>query len=241
MVQASGSRSAQPVGTSWERRYGRRLAVTDFVVVTWAVAAALLAPLGLPVWANLLGEYGLGFLFGWTIFQALFMRDMAGGNYALSLRMTFLPEFVSMNGLMAGMIALSVPWRQAVGSLAAPTHPEFWFILSLSLTLGFAVTYPLNWWLVSTGLKHGMMTIQSDGNPTPLAAGLVLSGVALSANRSRPTNMHRSDATEHSPAGPGTSMVKAKRIDKAWMIIVSLAVLSIGVAIAGTVGSLTSQ
>jgi len=232
---------AEYVRARWRQVVGSTMHCVAGDGIGILVAAALLAPLGLPVWANLLGEYGLGFLFGWTIFQALFMRDMAGGNYALSLRMTFLPEFVSMNGLMAGMIALSVPWRQAVGSLAAPTHPEFWFILSLSLTLGFAVTYPLNWWLVSTGLKHGMMTIQSDGNPTPLAAGLVLSGVALSANRSRPTNMHRSDATEHSPAGPGTSMVKAKRIDKAWMIIVSLAVLSIGVAIAGTVGSLTSQ
>ena len=46
MVQASGSRSAQPVGTSWERRYGRRLAVTDFVVVTWAIVGAQLARFG---------------------------------------------------------------------------------------------------------------------------------------------------------------------------------------------------
>ena len=52
------------------------------------------------------------------------------------------------------MIALSVPWLQAVGALATPTHPAFWFILSVSLTVGFLVTYPLNWWLVATGLKH---------------------------------------------------------------------------------------
>lgn len=26
-------------------------------------------------------EYALGFGFGWSIFQALFMRDMAGGSY----------------------------------------------------------------------------------------------------------------------------------------------------------------
>src|SRR6516225_835142 len=50
--------------------------------------------------------YVLGFLFGWTVFQALFMRDMAG-SYARSLETTFLPEFLSMNYLMAAMVVAS--------------------------------------------------------------------------------------------------------------------------------------
>lgn len=44
-------------------------------------AAAVTSRLGLPTWADLLAEYAVGFLFGWTIFQALFMRSMAGGDY----------------------------------------------------------------------------------------------------------------------------------------------------------------
>jgi hypothetical protein len=217
------------------------------------VAAVVLAPLGLPEWVNLLGEYGLGFLFGWMIFQALFMRAMVGGSYLLSLRKTFLPEFVSMNGLMAGMIALSVPWRQALGTLATPTHPAFWFILSLSLTLGFFVTYPLNWWLVSAGLKHGMMTVHPDGQPVPLAAGLALAGAAISPVRDRPAastpspsahNPHPQGVSGHGASEahnirPGNSTTKARNIDKARMILVSLVLLSIGVTVAGTVGSLT--
>ena len=47
MVQASGSSSAQPAGTSWEQRYGRRLVITDFVVVAWAVVGAQLARFGI--------------------------------------------------------------------------------------------------------------------------------------------------------------------------------------------------
>jgi hypothetical protein len=218
------------------------------------VAAAVLSPLGLPEWVNLLGEYGLGFLFGWTIFQALFMRAMAGGSYPRSLRMTFLPEFVSMNGLMAGMIALSVPWRQAVGTLGTPTHPAFWFILSLSLTLGFFVTYPLNWWLVSAGLKHGMMTVQPGGQPAPLAAGLALAGAAINrahdrpAGASPPTSSHvphsqsapsHGASSERHDARPSKSTAKARTEDKARMILVSLILFSIGVTVAGTVGSLT--
>jgi hypothetical protein len=224
------------------------------------VAAAVLSPLRLPEWVNLLAEYGIGFLFGWTIFQALFMRGMVGGNYSLSLRKTFLPELVSMNGLMAGMIALSVPWRQAVGTLANPVHPAFWFILSASLTVGFFVTYPLNWWLVATGLKHGMMTVEPGGKTTPLAAGLALAGGAISPGRegapgpsasaraeNHAADAHSQDASgrgsssEQHHARPGTSTAKARRIDKARMIVVSLALLSVGVVVAGTLGSLTGR
>jgi len=206
------------------------------------VAGAILTPLRLPEWVNLLGEYGLGFLFGWTIFQALFMKDMAGGNYALSLRMTFLPEFVSMNGLMAGMIALSVPWRQAIGISATPTHPQFWFIMSLSLTLGFVVTYPLNWWLVSTGLKHGMMTVRPGRKQVPQAADVALVGVD-SSNRSAPTHDNGGPVPPEVPEvdAAHTANLKAGPVEKFWMIVVSLALLGLGATIAGTLGSLAGR
>jgi Domain of unknown function (DUF4396) len=49
-------------------------------------------------------EYALGFAFGWMVFQALFMRDMFGGSYPRSIARTFIPELLSMNLLMAGMV-----------------------------------------------------------------------------------------------------------------------------------------
>lgn len=137
------------------------------------VAAATLTAIGVPSWVEMTGEYVVGFLFGWMVFQSLFMRDMAGGSYALSLRKTVLPEFVSMNGVMAGMMAVSMPWRHALGELDGPAHPEFWFVMSIALTVGFVVAYPLNWWLVSAGLKHGMTTVgapMSMSGPIPVAS-----------------------------------------------------------------------
>jgi len=143
-------------------------------------AAAVTSRLGLPTRADLLAEYAVGFLFGWTIFQALFMRSMAGGDYGRSLRMTFLPELVSMNAVMGGMAALSVPWLQHLTG-PGPGQPSFWFVMSMSLTLGFVVAYPMNWWLVAAGLKHGMLTVRPDAAPVPLAAGLALVGAAVSS------------------------------------------------------------
>ena len=62
------------------------------------LASALAGP------AEVIIEYVLGFAFGWTIFQALFMREMAGGSYFRSLTSTFIPELLSMNLLMADRV-----------------------------------------------------------------------------------------------------------------------------------------
>ena len=105
-------------------------------------------------------EYVFGFGFGWAFFQAFAMRDMAGGNYIKSLKMTFIPELFSMNLLMVGMLLLSKFWMSGVDGAGNPAVPAFWFIMSMSLVAGFLFAYPMNWWLVTRGLKHGMMTVR---------------------------------------------------------------------------------
>ena len=103
-------------------------------------------------------EYGLGFGFGWTIFQSLFMRGMVGGSYWMALKRTFIPEFLSMNLVMTGMIPVASLLWGAIGGKQGPLTPTFWFVMSMALLAGFIVAYPINWWLVAKNLKHGMAT-----------------------------------------------------------------------------------
>jgi Domain of unknown function (DUF4396) len=161
-------------------------------------------------------EYGLGFGFGWTIFQALFMRDMAGGSYRRALTAAFLPEFLSMNLVMTGMmLTASLGWI-AVGRRSGPLTPEFWFVMSMALLAGFITAYPMNWWLVAKGLKHGMMTVRDDpaavhaGEPSPAAPPLVLAAPG---------------------EGPGGHAV-ASRNEIVWMTVLSVAVFALAFAAA---------
>ncbi|MCH2144738.1 MAG: DUF4396 domain-containing protein [Phycisphaerales bacterium] len=124
------------------------------------VGAAIGSMLDLGMAVDIALEYGLGFGFGWLFFQAFAMRDMAGGDYLKSLRMTFIPEFFSMNILMVGMLIVSKFWMPAVEGAGAPSSPAFWFIMSIALVAGFLCAYPMNWWLVTRHLKHGMMTVR---------------------------------------------------------------------------------
>jgi hypothetical protein len=98
------------------------------------------------------------------------------------------------------------------------------------------------------------MTVQPSGQPAPLAAGLALAGAAISRAHDRPAGSspstsshipHSRSAPSHGAssegddARPSNSTAKARMTDKTRMILVSVILLSIGVTVAGTLGSLT--
>jgi hypothetical protein len=129
-------------------------------------------------------EYVLGFGFGWTIFQALFMRNSLGGSYRQALIKTFLPELLSMNLLMTGMVPTAMILRRFIAGAENPTTPAFWFVMSMALLVGFIVAYPMNWWLVANHLKHGMMTVRPATAADAAKAGS-MEGMAM-AERAPP-------------------------------------------------------
>jgi hypothetical protein len=128
------------------------------------LAATITAILGFPMWVDLIVEYAAGFAFGLLIFQALFMRDMMGGSYSKALRMSFLPEWLSMNMVMAGMIPTMVVLMMGRDMRAMePSQLLYWGTMSFGVIVGFITAYPVNWWLVAKGLKHGMGTQRALG------------------------------------------------------------------------------
>jgi hypothetical protein len=153
----------QYVAVRWRQVLGSTMHCVAGDGVGILAGAVIGAMIALPRIADLALEYVLGFGFGWTIFQALFMRGMAGGSYSRSLRSTFMSELLSMNCLMGGMIVVSTLAWKGVPEAHEPTQPLFWFRMSIALMVGFVVAYPMNWWLVANHLKHGMMTVRPGG------------------------------------------------------------------------------
>src|SRR5712692_4818050 len=128
------------------------------------LAAAITATLGLPMWIDLIVEYATGFAFGLFIFQSLFMKSMMGGTYWESVRKSFMPEFISMNFMMAGMApVMSFLMMGRDMRAMEPTELLFWGVMSLGVIAGFTTAYPANVWMVKGGLKHGLMTERKSG------------------------------------------------------------------------------
>lgn len=129
------------------------------------LAAAATALLGLPMWIDLIVEYLAGFCFGLFIFQSLFMKEMMGGSYWDNVRKTFLPEFISMNAMMAGMApVMSLLMMGRDMRAMDPTELIFWGVMSVGVMAGFTLAYPFNVWMVSQNLKHGLMTERKPGS-----------------------------------------------------------------------------
>ncbi len=127
------------------------------------MAATITTTLGLPMWVDTLTEYVFGFAFGLLIFQALFMKDMLGGSYVRALRGSFMPEWLSMNTVMAGMIPTMVILMSRDMRAMEPISPRYRGVMALATLVGLIAAYPVNWWLVANGLKHGIGTTRALG------------------------------------------------------------------------------
>jgi len=179
--------------------------------------AAVSAHWHLTGWLDFALEYLLGFGFGWAVFQAFAMRDMAGGDYMRSLRQTFLPEFLSMNFLMAGMVVTMGSLMPHVPNSGNPLAGEFWFIMSMSLMTGFALAYPMNWWLVGRGLKHGMITVRPEDEQIQRADAVTAHGQSHAVGDS-------GHSAHTSQAAPSAAVTAA-------MTVLSIAALATGIAL----------
>ena len=169
------------VAARWRQTLGSTMHCVAGDGVGIIAGAVLSSVLHLAGPAEVALEYVLGFGFGWTIFQALFMRDMAGGSYPRALKSTFVPELLSMNFLMAGMVATVMTLKRYVPSADDPLTPNFWFAMSMGLLVGFVIAYPINWWLVANHLKHGMMTVRpasADAGTHEYTGQAAMSGMA---------------------------------------------------------------
>ena len=81
-------------------------------------------------------EYAAGFAFGLLIFQALFMKDMMGISYGKTLRSSFLPEWMSMNAMVAGMLPTMVILITHDMRAMQATSPWFWVSMSAATLVG---------------------------------------------------------------------------------------------------------
>src|SRR3546814_12688236 len=114
---------------------------------------------GLMMLLDLIVEYLAGFAVGLFIFQSLFRKNMMGGGYGDNVKKSFMPEFISMNAMMAGMAPVMTLLMMGRDMRAMePTELLFWGVMSIGVIAGFAVTYPVNVWMVSRQMKHGLMT-----------------------------------------------------------------------------------
>lgn len=223
------------------------------------VAAAVTTSLGFPMWLDSIVEYVAGFTFGLFIFQALFMKDMMGGSYGRAVTQTVIPEWLSMNTVMAGMLPVMVILMSRHPAAASATSLQFWGIMSLATLVGGIVAYPVNVWLVGQGLKHGLGTVRAPGcaklcapagnTAVRVATGYLAATHAVTSHVGKPVPHHDMlmdgnengvDAHHGRPAGEEHAMQMRGTVTRPQLLAVTsltLQALAAGLIVAGVYGN----
>jgi hypothetical protein len=214
----------QYVAAQWRQTLGSTMHCVAGDGVGILAGAVLARVFGLTGLSEIALEYALGFGFGWMVFQALSMRDMVGGSYIRSLTRTSIPELLSMNLLMTGMVPTMMILKSQLGRGADPTTAAFWFVMSMALLVEAILAYPMNWWLVRYHLKHGMTTIRPA------------IGATVAATQARDGRVAHAGMAEMSSGMEATAMGATKpRPPVPVMALFSFLVLAAGLVVTSSV------
>jgi hypothetical protein len=112
------------------------------------------------IFAVWIADYVLAFLFG-VLFQYFTIAPMRGLGLGAGIAAAIKADALSLTAWQVGMygfMAIAYFWifGMLIGRKLQPDMVEFWFMMQVAMLVGFATAYPVNWWLVSAGLKEKM-------------------------------------------------------------------------------------
>jgi hypothetical protein len=106
--------------------------------------------------AEMLGDFALAFLLS-IAFQYFAIVPMRQFTPVQGLRAALKADALSLISFEVGLFAWMAMMRFVL--FLPPLHPNnpiYWFMMQIGMMVGFATSYPVNWWLLKAGIKEGM-------------------------------------------------------------------------------------
>lgn len=124
-----------------------------------AESALIVFPLtlfGKPLFAGWVVDYLLALLFG-IAFQYFTIKPMRNLSPADGLKQAFKADVLSLSAWQIGMYGwMAVATFAIFGHELQKTGPVFWFEMQIAMLCGFLTSFPVNWWLLRSGIKEQM-------------------------------------------------------------------------------------
>jgi hypothetical protein len=105
-------------------------------------------------------DFVLAFLFG-IVFQYMTIVPMRGLSFGEGIVAAVKADTLSLTAWQIGMygfmaIAQFYIFRTLLGTRLEVNSVEFWFMMQIAMLCGFVTSYPVNWWLIRSGIKEKM-------------------------------------------------------------------------------------
>ncbi|MGH8128584.1 MAG: DUF4396 domain-containing protein [Gammaproteobacteria bacterium] len=124
--------------------------LSDVLIVVFGISIVPLA-LGTSYILDFSAAYALGILFQYLPIRAMGEHSRMTALWA-AIKADTLSLVAFEIGLFGWMALVQLVWFPGLEANTA----LFWFMMQIGMVIGFATTYPMNWWLVKAGIKHGM-------------------------------------------------------------------------------------
>jgi hypothetical protein len=132
---------------------GAGCALGDFLG-DWLAFATGLTLFGSALGGDYLLAFALAYLFG-IVFQYFSLAPMRGLGLRDGLIAAVKIDTLSLLAYEIGMFAWMAV-RSWLYPALQPTSWSYWLMMQVAMVLGFATTYPVNWWLIRRGIKEKM-------------------------------------------------------------------------------------
>lgn len=126
------------------------------IIAEFTVFFAGLALFGSTFGAELAGDYILAYLLG-IVFQYFAIVPMRKLSPGAGIWAAIKADTLSLTAFEIGLFGWMVLMRYVFFTPPLkPDQPVYWFMMQIGMILGFATSYPVNWWLIRSGIKEAM-------------------------------------------------------------------------------------
>lgn len=121
----------------------------------WIAFLTGFALLGSRLWGGYLCDFLLAYLFGivFQYFSIAPMRNLSGWPGIVA---AVKADTISLIAFEVGMFVFMAWMHHAFQPSLEPDDVRYWFMMQVAMVIGFATSYPANWWLIRKGLKEAM-------------------------------------------------------------------------------------
>jgi hypothetical protein len=126
------------------------------ILAEWAVFFLGATIAGIALWPEYIGDYLLAYTLG-IVFQYFAVAPMRGLGLRDGIVAAIKADTLSLTAFEVGLFG----WMALVSFVffdhnLHPDSPVYWFMMQIGMVVGFATSYPMNWWLIKQNLKEAM-------------------------------------------------------------------------------------
>lgn len=126
------------------------------LVAEWITFAAPLVIFGQKIFGGWVVDFIWAYLFG-IIFQYFTIKPMKGLSVGQGIWAAIKADTLSLTAWQVGMYGwMAIAVFLIFGHEIEKTSPVFWFMMQIAMLCGFLTSYPVNWWLIKSGMKEAM-------------------------------------------------------------------------------------